>query len=282
MAMEQLTIGKFTLTWLRGGNIYLDGGAMFGVVPKPLWSRRYPVNENNQVQLRTDPILVQYGGTNILIEAGIGNNKFDEKKKRNYGLTEESQVEECLAELGITTKDIDFVIMTHLHFDHVSGLTKRDGDRLTSTFENALIYSSQIEWDEMRSPNIRSRNTYWRENWEPIQEQVKTYHSEKEILPGLRVIHTGGHSAGHAIVEIESKGERLLHMADLMPTHAHQNSLWVMAYDDYPMTSISQKEIWIKEGLKDRVWFSFYHDAIYRAIKWNESGKEIVEAIERQ
>lgn len=280
--MEQLTIGKFTLTWLRGGNIQLDGGAMFGVVPKPLWSRRYPVNEHNQIQLRTDPILVQHGGTNILIEAGIGNNKFDEKKKRNYGLTEESQVEECLAELGIKTKDIDFVIMTHLHFDHVCGLTKREGDRLVSTFENALIYSSQIEWDEMRSPNIRSRNTYWRENWEPIQDQVKTYHSEKEILPGLRVIHTGGHSAGHAIVEIESEGQKLLHMADLMPTHAHQNSLWVMAYDDYPMTSISQKEIWIKEGLKEQVWFSFYHDAIYRAIKWDESGKQIVDAVERK
>ncbi|RAL26493.1 YtnP family quorum-quenching lactonase [Thermoflavimicrobium daqui] len=273
--MEQLKVGKFSLTWLNGGVTHLDGGAMFGVVPKPLWSRKYPVNEKNQIELRTDPILIQYEGKHFLVESGIGINKLDTKKKRNFGVTEESHIEQSLAELGLKTSDIDAVLMTHLHFDHASGLTKWQNDKLVSTFTNAIIYASKVEWEEMRNPNIRSRNTYWKENWESIQNQVETFSKTKEIIPGLQMIHTGGHSAGHAILKLESEGEKLIHMGDLMPTHAHQNVLWVLAYDDYPMTSIEQKQIWIPSGLKQNVWFSFYHDAFYRAIQWDEESRII-------
>ncbi|SFJ32590.1 YtnP family quorum-quenching lactonase [Thermoflavimicrobium dichotomicum] len=279
--MEQFKLGEFTLTWLKGGVTHLDGGAMFGVVPKPLWSKKYPVNEKNQIELRTDPILIQYGGKNFLIESGIGVNKLDSKQKRNFGVTEESEIEQSLAELGLKTKDIDAVLMTHLHFDHACGLTKWKGDQLVPTFENAVIYTSEIEWEEMRNPNIRSRNTYWKENWEPIQTQVETFQEEKEIVPGLKLIHTGGHSAGHAIVQIKSGDQQLLHMADLMPTHAHRNVLWVLAYDDYPMTSIKQKQIWVEEGIKLNTWFSFYHDAFYRVLQWDEEGN-IVNALHRE
>ncbi|WP_456277952.1 YtnP family quorum-quenching lactonase [Bacillus sp. AK128] len=279
--METLKIGKLSLTWLNGGVTHLDGGAMFGVVPKPLWSKKYPFNEKNQIELRTDPILIQDGQRNILIEAGIGNDRMSDKQKRNYGVLEESAVDQSLQELGLTTKDIDLVLMTHMHFDHVCGLTKWSEGKLVPTFENATIYVSQTEWDEMREPNIRSQNTYWRENWESIQTQVRTFEDEFEVIPGIKMIHTGGHSNGHAIITIESGGEQLFHMADLLPTHAHQNALWVMAYDDYPMQSIQSKKLFMDQGLKDNVWFSFYHDAIYRAIKWNENG-EVMEQLERK
>ena len=280
--METLKFGKFTLTWLNGGDTYMDGGAMFGVVPKPLWSKRYPVNELNQIELRTDPILVQTEKHNYLIEAGIGNGKLTEKQIRNYGVSEESKLQESLADLGLNYSDIDSILMTHMHFDHACGLTGYQEDNLVSLFPNATIYTSKIEWEELKNPNIRSKNTYWKENWEPIVSQVETFEEEILITEGLRMIHTGGHSDGHSIIVLENEDEQLIHMGDLMPTHAHQNPLWVLAYDDYPMNSIFAKEKWIKEGLKNQAWFTFYHDYAYRAIKWAENGKDIIEKVERK
>lgn len=279
--MEKLQVGELTLTWLTGGVTNMDGGSMFGVVPKPLWSKKYASNDKNQIELRTDPIFFQLDGKNILIESGIGNGRLTEKQMRNYGVNEESKVEEGLAELGVTPADIDMILMTHMHFDHALGLTKVEGDNLVPAFPNAVIYTSETEWEEMRHPNIRSRNTYWKENWEAIAHQVQTYKEEIEPVTGVKMIHTGGHSNGHSIITIEQGGEWLIHMADLMPTHAHQNALWVLAYDDYPMDSIAAKQKWLPEAMKRKAWFFFYHDAVYRAVKWNEQG-EVIESVKRE
>ncbi|MBO9131237.1 MBL fold metallo-hydrolase [Bacillus sp. 165] len=279
--METLHIGEIKATWLRGGNTHLDGGAMFGVVPKALWSRKYEHNEANQIHLRTDPILLQTKAGNMLIDSGIGNNKMNEKMKRNQGVTEESSIEQSLAQLGLTTDDIGYILMSHLHFDHASGLTKWEEDKLVSTFKNAIIYTSEVEWEEMKNPNIRSRNTYWKENWEPIAHQVKPFKEQAEITNQVKMVHTGGHSDGHAIIIIQDGSDAMLHLGDLLPTHAHQNALWVMAYDDYPMTSIYQKQEWISYGIEQNAWFSFYHDAYYRAVKWDKEGK-VTEKLERK
>lgn len=279
--METLQIGSIKLTWLDGGVTHLDGGAMFGVVPKPLWSKKYPVNERNQIELRTDPILIEFQEKRFLIESGIGNGKLTAKQKRNYGVTQESALENSLSELGLGPEDIDGILMTHLHFDHACGLTKPAGDRFEPVFPNATIYCSQKEWDEMRNPNIRSRNTYWESNWRGIEQQVTTFEQELQVAPGIRMIHTGGHSDGHAIVVMESEGEMAIHLADLLPTHAHQNVLWVMAYDDYPMDSIRAKQTWLAYARENDAWLTFYHDAIYRALKWDENG-EICEYIKRE
>ena len=279
--MDTLKIGDVSLTWLSGGVTYLDGGAMFGVVPKGLWSKKYPANDKNQIELPTDPILIQMNGKHILVESGLGKGKLTEKQLRNYGVTKESEVEESLQQLGIAPESIDFVLMTHMHFDHACGLTKLVDGNYVSTFPNAKIITSQIEWDEMRRPNIRSKNTYWRENWEAVESQVVPF-EEKWVLEALTMIHTGGHSDGHSILIIEDGGETCIHMADLMATHAHQNILWVMAYDDYPMTSIAGKQKWLTRGFEKNAWFSFYHDAFYRAVKWDQEGKQLITRIKRE
>jgi len=278
--MEKLELADITLTWLNGGVSRLDGGAMFGVVPKPLWSRKYEVNESNQIELRADPILIQTGGKNYLVESGLGNGKLTDKQKRNFGVTEESSVTESLKTLGLLPEDIDYVLMTHMHYDHANGLTVEKGGQFISVFPNATIVTSKIEWDEMRNPNIRSKATYWRQNWEPIQEQVETFEEEWNQGP-LRMVHTGGHSNGHSILIIEAEEETVVHMADLMGTHAHQNVLWVMAYDDYPMDSIAAKQKWMQYAKEKNAWFTFYHDAVYRAIKLDEQG-EICSSIKRE
>ncbi|MGE6628831.1 YtnP family quorum-quenching lactonase [Bacillus sp. NPDC077027] len=271
--METMKIGEINLTWLNGGDTHMDGGAMFGVVPKPLWSKKYPVNEKNQIELRCDPILIRWNGQNMLVDSGIGFGKLSDKQKRNYGVTEETKIEQSLSALGLNTSDIDKVLMTHLHFDHASGLTKPEGDNLVSVFPNAEIITSQIEWDEMQQPNIRSRNTYWKENWEVISHQVVTFEQSIQITEGIEMHHTGGHSDGHSILTVTNSGETAIHLADIMPTHAHKNPLWVLAYDDYPMTSIQAKQKWQAYAEERDAWYLFYHDAIYRAVKWDEEGK---------
>ncbi|MBE1554352.1 YtnP family quorum-quenching lactonase [Sporosarcina limicola] len=279
--MDTYTFHDMKLTWLDGGVNYLDGGTMFGVVPKALWSRRYEVDENNLIELRTDPIFIQYEGKNILIDTGIGKGKLTEKMRRNLGVREETKVEEELAKLGLKPGDIDIILMTHLHNDHAAGLTEWQGDKLVSVFSNADIYVSKIEWDEMRNPNIRSRNTYWKENWESVQQQITTFDGQLTVHSGIEMIHTGGHSEGHSIIKLTQNGETILHMGDIMPTHAHSNPLWVLAYDDYPMTSIFMKEKLMKKALPEGYKFIFYHDAFYRLVQWDESGKEIVDSVKR-
>ena len=279
--MDQYIFHKMTLSWLNGGFTNLDGGSMFGVVPKMLWSKKYPANDSNQIGMSTDPILIQVDGKNLLIDTGVGFNKMDERQLRNNGVKAQSQLDDSLATLGLLPEDIDYVLMTHMHADHASGLTKRENDQLVSTFPNAKIHLSAIEWNEVRNPNIRSKNTYWKENWEAIQSQVETFEGELEVLPGVRMIHTGGHSDGHSIIKLEQNGETIIHMADIMPTHAHQNPLWVLAFDDYPMTSVFAKEKIMAEALANGHSFIFYHDAYYRMIKWDETGKEIIEKLER-
>ncbi|MCI3196142.1 MBL fold metallo-hydrolase [Bacillus sp. HU-1818] len=253
---------------------------MFGVVPKPLWSKKYPVNEKNQIELRTDPILIQKNGLNILVDSGIGSGKMTEKQIRNYGVTQQSNIKKSLAELGLTVHDIDIIAMTHLHFDHASGLTEYQDEKLVSVFPDADIYTSFVEWNEMRHPNIRSKNTYWKENWEAVEGQVKTFNGSCMITEGITMHHTGGHSDGHSILVCEDGGETAIHMADLMPTAAHRNPLWVLAYDDYPMTSISEKQKWQAYAEEKDAWMIFYHDECYRAVKWEEDGS-IIDSLKR-
>lgn len=273
--MDQFQFGEMELTWLDGGITALDGGAMFGVVPRALWSKKYPVNELNQIELVCESILIQYKGKNYLIDSGVGAGKLTEKQLRNYGVYEQSEIEESLAKLNLSASDIDAILMTHMHFDHAGGLTKWKGEQLVPVFPNAKIYVTETEWNEMREPNIRSRNTYWKENWEPIQHLVETFNDTFEVVPGIVMEHTGGHSDGHAIIRLTQNGETLLHMGDIMPTHAHLNPLWVLAYDDYPMTSIFAKERLLKEAFENGYTFTFYHDAYYRMIRWDQAGKEI-------
>lgn len=279
--LDQYQFHDMTLTWLIGGHTALDGGAMFGAVPKALWSKRYPVDEKNRIELPTDPILIQYQGKNYLIDASVGSTKLSDKQKQNYGVWTEPQFVESLAQLSLTPEDIDVILMTHCHFDHIGGLTINVDGKLVSQFPNAKILMTQIEWDELRNPNIRSRNTYWRENWEAIAEQVETFENRIEVVDGIEMIHTGGHSDGHAIIKLTQQNETILHMADLMATRAHQPVLWVMAYDDYPMTSVNVKQQLLADAYQNNTKFTFYHDAHYRLIQWDQHGKDIVFSISR-
>jgi glyoxylase-like metal-dependent hydrolase (beta-lactamase superfamily II) len=277
--MDKLKLGKTTLTWLNGGTLHFDGGAMFGAVPKALWSKKYPCNDKNQIRMKNDPIYFEINNKKIIIDSGLGHNKLTSKQKRNFGCTEESHIEKSLQNLGIKPDEIDFVLMTHMHFDHSCGLTTEKNAEYEPFFPGAKIVLSKVEWDEVRKPNIRSKSSYWEKNWEAVKNNVITFDDSLEVLPGLQMIRTGGHSSGHSIILLENNGEKFIHLGDLAPLHTHLPSLWVSAYDDYPMDSITAKEKWIKYGKEKDFWFTFYHDSKYRAVKINNENK-IISSIE--
>ena len=267
-------IGDLELTWLNGGTFELDGGAMFGVVPKVLWRKKYPPTEDNYIPMTAWPILVRTPQALVLIESGFGN-KLTDKQKKIYRVREEWSVVEELKLLGISREDIDFVVLTHYDFDHAGGVVMQETDgTLGFTFPKAKHILQKKEWHDVLNPNIRTINTYWPLNNELMRTSTNLHliDGRYEVVPGITVAHTGGHNEGHQIVTIESKGEKALHLADLLPTHAHANPLWIMAYDNFPMESIALKEQWMKQGVAEGVWFTFYHDAFMTACKYDDKG----------
>lgn len=280
--MDQYQFHDMTITWLDGGVTHMDGGAMFGSVPYPVWSKRIPHNDKLQIEHPTDPMLIQYQGRNLLIDTSFGQGKLSQKQERNYGVTAHPRLEDSLAELGLVPSDIDTILMTHMHFDHIGGLTMPDEQgNLVSRFPKAQILVTQIEWDEVRNPNIRTKSTYFPQDWQAIQDQVKLFEGCIEVMPGIQMIHTGGHSNGLAIVVLTQKGDKLYHMSDLMPMHVHQNPLWVLAFDDYPMDSIKAKVKYLPQAYQEGAKFLFYHDPKYRMVQWDKEGKEMVWTLPR-
>lgn len=281
MKLQTYQFGQMTLTWLRGADKYTDAGTIFGPVPKAVWSRYYPTNEQGLIHDLTDPILISYQGKYYLIDTSLGTEKLSDKLRRNLGVISENRVLESLDQLGLSPEDIDVVLMTHMHNDHAGGLTRLVDGELVPTFPNATIYINDIEWEEVRYPNPRTRATYLPENWQAIQDQVQTFGSELKLVDGIEMHHTGGHSRGHSIILLKQDGETLIHMADTLLTHAHFNPLWVAAVDDYPMDSIKAKEKWIKQAYSQGYTFLFYHDPYYALLKFNQDGSQVVSCLER-
>lgn len=270
-----LRLGKFELFWLNGGKFELDGGAMFGVVPKVLWSKKYPSDENNYIPMVTWPILIKTPEELILIETGLGN-KLTEKQKQIYRVKEEWDIPQELRRLGFSRNDINYVILTHYDFDHAGGaVMKNESNELEITFPYAKYVIQSKEWYDVLNPNIRSINTYWPINYEKLKDSPKLMliEGEKEIVSGVKAVFTGGHNGGHQIVIIESEGEIAIHFGDLMPMHSHYNPLWVMAYDNFPMESINQKDKWEKFAQENNAWITFYHDPFVLAGKFNGKGE---------
>lgn len=277
----QLTFGEMTITFLDAFRSLSDGGRLFGPVPKVVWNRLFPANDLNQIPQVIDPILIQYKEENILIDTALETSKLSEKEMKHAGVSEETKLFDSLAEVDLNPTDITIIIQTHMHNDHAGGLTVLENGQLKSAFPNATIYVNDIEWEDVKHPSKRTRRTYLKENWEPIEHQVKTWHERFELNDEITLIHTGGHSRGHSIVLIKHGDEELIHMADLFPTNAHQNPLYVGGVDDYPMDSIAAKEKWMAYAYEHNCKFIFYHNPYYAMIQFDTEGKEIIDSLKR-
>jgi glyoxylase-like metal-dependent hydrolase (beta-lactamase superfamily II) len=271
-----MKLGEFKIDWLQGGVFRMDGGAMFGVVPRALWTRKYPVDEDdNTIELLNACMLIQTPAGNVVIETGFGN-KISDKAKKIFRIGPDWDLPGSLDGLGLKREDIDYVILTHCDFDHAGGVTMNNADGVEElTLPNAKHIVQRAEWEDALNPNTRSANTYLKENFEILKNSDKlvVVEGDYEVMPGIRTELTGGHTRGHQVVWIESAGEHAVHMADLLPTHAHHNPLWVMAFDNYPLDAIDKKQELHKEAEAKNAWYLLYHDTQMKACKFGERGK---------
>ncbi len=249
--------GEFEIHRVSDGRLWLDGGAMFGVVPRALWQRRVDSDAANRIPLGLNCLLVKAGGKNVLIDTGCGH-KYSDKEIQIYRIDHQPSLIAEIHRFGLAPEDIDIVINTHLHFDHCGGNTIRVGDQVVPTFPNAIHYVQRREFDDANHPNERTRATYFQHNWMPIVDRGRfiVLDEDREIVPGIEVVNTPGHTLGHQSVKITSGGRTLFYIADLCPTSAHVSLPWIMGYDLFPLTTLETRKKIYRQAI-DGEWLLF-------------------------
>jgi glyoxylase-like metal-dependent hydrolase (beta-lactamase superfamily II) len=276
--VEHRTLGRLKMWALQAGGQKLDGGAMFGVVPKPLWERRIPADPRNRIQLGMRCLLIEHDAGLILIDTGAGN-KENEKFIDIYGIENTGRdgrtaLEDAIAGAGFTPDDVAIVISSHLHFDHAGGNTwKNPGGETLPAFPNARYFVQRGEYDYATHTNERTAASYFPANFEPVRAagRLELVDGEREIVPGVRVIPTPGHVPFHQGVLIESAGERAFYLADLVPTAAHLPLPWIMGYDVEPLVTLETKRGILARALADEWLLVFEHDA---TIAWGRAAHD--------
>ena len=256
------SLGDATLTMVNGGDFRLDGGAMHGVVPKTVWSRLVSCDEHNRCTYSTNCLLVEIGGNRVLVDTGNGD-KFPDKLKHIYGIDHDRSAAAALRELGVEPESIDVVVLTHLHFDHVGGCTRRTpAGGVEPVFPRARHVVQRAELDAARHAHERNRASYLAENIEPL-EAAGLFHvvdGEAEVAPGVTVLPTPGHSRGHQSVLVDGGGEKALFLGDVVPTSVHVPLPWIMGYDlDVEGTLASKKRLYAR-AFDERWLLLFGHD----------------------
>jgi len=241
----------------------LDGGAMFGVVPRNLWSRKFPPDEQNRIRMNMNCVFIDTGSEKILIETGIGD-KWSEKHRAMYGIDRKQSLDESLQSIaGVNANEITIVINTHLHFDHAGGNSKHDeSGTLVASFPNARYFISRAEYEHAESPSERDRASYLVENWRPLKasDQLELMEANYEVVPGLRMETHAGHNRSMQCWRLDRGGQTLFGFADLVPTRAHVPFAWIMGYDLYPIETLEAKKTLLPEAAREGWACLFYHD----------------------
>jgi glyoxylase-like metal-dependent hydrolase (beta-lactamase superfamily II) len=259
-----MKLGDFEVHALSDGTFCLDGGQMFGVVPKTLWERKIPADARNRIRLALTCLLVRTGRENVLIETGIGD-KYDAKFADIYGIDQRPGLLPDLRRHGVEPDEIDVVINSHLHFDHCGWNTRRDGGGEVPTFPRARYYVQRGEWEHAVAPTERDRASYIESYFRAAEGRTTFLEGDQEVLPGIRVQVVPGHTTNLQAVWVESRGERACFVSDLIPTSAHLQYPWIMAFDLYPLETLASKKRLIPELVRDNVIVVFPHDA---AMPW--------------
>jgi glyoxylase-like metal-dependent hydrolase (beta-lactamase superfamily II) len=273
--------GEIDISVLSDGSFRLDAGAMFGVIPKALWSRRTEADDRNRIPMGIRPLLIRMGGLNVLIDAGAGD-KLGAKETEIYALDRSRHLDHSLAEAGLTARDIDVVLATHLHFDHAGGFTTIVDGVAVPRFPRARYLIRRGEWEDATHPHERNRASYLAENYVPLLEAgvVDFIEEDGDVLPGISVWRTGGHTMHHQIVRIESAGRTAWFVADLIPTVAHVDLPWIMAYDLYPMDTLAYKRRFLAEAIAREYVIFFEHDpAITTGVVRVDAGRTRVDPV---
>lgn len=280
--VRRFTLGDLELISVCDGFIRLDGGAMFGTVPKPFWEKQAPPDHRNRITLAMRPLVVR-GARTMIIDAGLGD-KDGPKFHDIYGVDRARSLDQTLAEAGLSAGDIDIVLATHLHFDHAGGFTVRDAaGRLRPRFPRAQYIVRRGEWEDATHPHARNRASYLVDNFVPLAEAgvLQLVDDDATIMPGVTVRRTGGHTMHHQMVRIESGGRIAAFVADMMPTTAHIADAWIMGFDLYPVETLVAKQAFCREAVERDMLVFFEHDPVTAAGYIREPGgkRQVVPAL---
>jgi glyoxylase-like metal-dependent hydrolase (beta-lactamase superfamily II) len=274
--MHRVTLGNFELTAVSDGIYHLDGGAMFGVVPKTMWQRKVRVREDNLIPLGLNSIVIRGGSKTVLIETGLGN-KLSDKMAQIFGMP--AKFLDNLHASGIAPEDIDVVINSHLHFDHSGWNTMRVNGKVVPTFPRATYYAQEEEVLHGRKQYERDAISYISDNYDPLVEsgQMQLLRGNREIIPGVSVELYPGHTRAMQAIMIRSGGHTACYIADLIPTMAHLDLVWVMGYDLYPLETIESRKRFYAQAIPEKWLTLFTHDPDkpWAYLEKNEKGKVV-------
>ncbi|MCX7994713.1 MAG: MBL fold metallo-hydrolase [candidate division WOR-3 bacterium] len=287
-----MKLGQFEIIAISDGSFLIDGGTMFGVVPRILWQKIWKPDELNRIEIPLNCLLIKTPKAKILVDTGIGN-KHDEKFREMYKIKQPPDLAVGLAKCNTTFEEIDFVINTHLHFDHCgwNTIVKQDkqntnygnGERIVvPTFPKAKYVIQKQEWYDATHPNERTRASYLKINYIPVEEagQLILVDGEQEIVPGVKVINTIGHTRGHQSVLIESGGKKAIYWGDFMPTSAHVKLSYHTSFDLYPMELLELKRKYLKMVIDEHWLMIFEHDPdVVFAYLEEEKGKPVLKPV---
>ncbi len=254
-----MKLGNFDLQIISDGTFALDGGQMFGVVPKPLWQRKAPADERNRIQLSLTCLLIRAGRLNILVETGIGD-KFDARFRDIYDVRHSPTLLASLENVGVKPEDVHIVINTHLHFDHCGWNTRRLGGKTVPTFPRARYLIQRGEWESALGPSERERASYIEEFFRPAEAQTDFLDGDTEVAPGVRLEVVPGHTRHLQCVRIESEGECAYFISDTVPMAAHLAYPWIMSFDLYPMETLASKKRLLPELARQQAIVIFPHE----------------------
>ncbi len=260
--LRQVRVGRYDVEIFSDGIFRLDGGAMFGVVPKVLWEKVKPADELNRVAMDMSCLLIRDGaGHVVLVETGAGP-KLNDKQKRNFGIDTPPALLDELARRGVTPDQVTLVINTHLHFDHAGGNTHRDGERVVATFPRASYAIQRLEWHDAMHSNERTRASYLTDDYAPLEAAGRTEltDGDSELLPGLWVERIQGHTRGTQTVRISDGGPTLYFSADFMPDRHHLPLPWIPGQDLFPLDTLEAKRTILPRAVAERWIVAFTHD----------------------
>jgi glyoxylase-like metal-dependent hydrolase (beta-lactamase superfamily II) len=258
-----MQFGDYRVEIIPDTEFRLDGGAMFGVVPRNLWSRACPPDEQNRIRMNMNCVFVEAGAEKILIETGIGE-KLPAKYTAMYGITRARPLEESLRAIaGVGPEEITIVVNTHLHFDHAGGNTRLDASgRAVPAFPKARYFVSRAEFEHAEQPSERDRASYLPDNWQPLHAsgQLELKEANYEVVSGLRLENHPGHNRSMQCWRLDREGRTLFGFADLVPMRAHVPFSWIMGYDLYPVETLAAKKKLLPQAARENWMCLFYHD----------------------
>ena len=256
-----MRIGRFDVRIFSDGMFRIDGGAMFGIVPKVLWERQKKADERNRVSMDMNCLLIRDADHVVLVETGAGP-KLTDRQREIFGIDDPPRLLDELKALGVRREDVTLVINTHLHFDHSGGNTYRDGDKIVATFPRASYVFQRLEWVDASAPNERTRGSYFADDYAPLEAtgKLELIDESVEILPGIRLDRVPGHTRGTQTVRVSDAGATMFFSSDFMPDRHHLRLPWIPAFDLYPLETLAAKKVILPRAVSEKWLVAFTHD----------------------